>query len=100
VRRDRHVFNEALLADLADTAVDLLDTVDVRQQALEACMETLTARQRDLVRRFYSERQAAAAIAAKWNRTVHAVYKSLKVLRRSLHECVERRLALFGETSA
>jgi len=100
VRRDRHVFNEALLADLAETAVELLDTVDVRQRALEACMETLTARQRDLVRRFYGERQAAAAIAAAWNRTVHAVYKSLKVLRRGLRECVERRLALLGETSA
>ena len=93
-RRDRHVFNDALLADLADTAAELLDSVDARQRALEACIEALTERQRDLVRRFYGERESAAVIAAAWNRTVHAVYKSLKVLRRGLHECVERRLAL------
>jgi len=99
-RRDRHVFNEALVADLADTAADLLDTVEPRQRALEACIEALTARQRDLVRRFYGERESAAVIAAAWNRTVHAVYKALKVLRHGLHECVERRLALLGDPDA
>lgn len=97
VRRDRHVFSEAILADLADTASDLLDSADARQRALEACVEALTARQRDLIRRFYGERESAAVIARAWNRTVHAVYKSLKVLRRSLHECVDRRLALLDD---
>jgi RNA polymerase sigma-70 factor (ECF subfamily) len=98
-RRDRHVFSEALLADLADTAVTMLDEAEARQRALDACVETLPERQRDLIRRFYGADESAATIAAAWNRTVHAVYKALKVMRRGLLECVERRLVLLTDAS-
>jgi RNA polymerase sigma-70 factor (ECF subfamily) len=42
---------------------------------------------------FYGQQLPAEQIAATWGRTVHAVYKALKVMRRSLLDCVERRLA-------
>ena len=45
---------------------------------------------------FYGENKSADTIAATWDRTVHAVYKALKVMRKSLLECVERRLATEG----
>ena len=41
---------------------------------------------------FYGENQSADAIAASWDRTVHAVYKALKVMRRQLLACVEQKL--------
>jgi len=92
-RRDRHVFSEAVLAQLADTAAGIAAEADRRLAALETCVQSLPDRQRQLVTMFYEQRLPADQIAAAWARTVHAVYKALKVLRRSLHDCVERRLA-------
>lgn len=92
-RRDRLVFSEAALARLADTAASLATEADPRQRALEACIEGLPERQRQLVTLFYGHRLPAEQIALTWDRTVHAVYKALKVMRRGLLECVEQRLA-------
>lgn len=92
-RRDRLVFSEALLAQLADTATGLAGEADQRLSALESCMQGLPERQRQLVAMFYHQRLPADQIATAWDRTVHSVYKALQVLRRSLHDCVERRLA-------
>lgn len=95
-RRDRHVFSEVLLAALADDALGRATATTDRQRALDACVEALPPRQRDLVRMFYGENRSADAIADCWGRTVHAVYKALKVMRKGLLECVERRLAADG----
>ncbi len=95
-RRDRHVFSEALIATLADDALGRAAMATDRQRALDACVEGLPPRQRELIRMFYGENQSADTIAASWDRTVHAVYKALKVMRKSLLECVERRLATEG----
>lgn len=91
-RRDRHVFSEALLADLADSTAAAVESAEARLAALEGCIASLPERQRDLVRMFYGENQSAAAIAERWGRTVHAVYKALKVMRRALFDCVSRKL--------
>jgi RNA polymerase sigma-70 factor (ECF subfamily) len=92
-RRDRLVFSESVLSQLADMAIGLADEADPRQEALEACVQSLPDRQRQLVSMFYGQQLPAEQIAASWGRTVHAVYKALKVMRRSLLDCVERRLA-------
>ncbi len=91
-RRDRHVFSEALLEDLADTTEAALETSETRMAALEACITGLSERQRELLRMFYGENQRAEKIARLWGRTVHAVYKALKVMRKALFDCVTRRL--------
>jgi len=92
-RRDRHVFSEELLLELAAATESGLGEIDRRQLALEACVSGLPPRQRDLIRMFYGENRSAGEIAASWNRTVHAVYKALATLRRALLECVTIRLA-------
>lgn len=92
-RRDRLVFGEAALARLADMAAAIAAEADPRQRALEACVKKLPDRQRQLVALFYGQRLPADQIAASWGLTVHAVYKALKVMRRGLLECVEKRLA-------
>lgn len=95
-RRDRLVFSEAAIERLADAASGLAAEADPRQRALEACVQSLPDRQRQLVALFYGQRLPADQIAAAWDRSVHAVYKALKVMRRGLLECVERRLAAEG----
>jgi RNA polymerase sigma-70 factor (ECF subfamily) len=103
-RRDRHLFSEAFLVTLADEmterlAVEVADgpTLADRQRALDACVEQLLPRQQELIRRFYGSNEQAGAIAASWDRSVHAIYKALKVMRKALEECVERRLAALGD---
>jgi len=90
--RDRHVFNETLLTDLADNALELTEELDARQAALRECLAQLTPRQRELVSRFYGNGWSAQQVADQWKRSVHAVYKTLKVLRQSLQKCVEQKL--------
>jgi RNA polymerase sigma-70 factor (ECF subfamily) len=100
-RRDRHVFSEAFLATLADETGERLvaeePSLAGRQRALDACVQQLPPRQQELVRRFYGANEPAGAIATSWNRSVHAVYKALKVMRKALEECVAQRLALLGD---
>lgn len=96
-RRDRHVFSEALLADLADSTVTALESSEARMAALETCITGLSDRQRELLRMFYGENQRADKIARHWGRTVHAVYKALKVMRKALFECVTRKLRDLAE---
>lgn len=91
--RDRHVFSESLLSELASEAILIADELDSRQTALNECVQQLAPRQQELIGQFYGANQPAKLIAESWNRTVHAVYKSLKVMRRSLLECVEQKLA-------
>ena len=92
-RRDRHVFSEEVFAYLADMAVEVIEEADDRHEALLACLEGLPERQRQLISLFYGEKWPVGAIATHWNRSVHAVYKSLKMLRKALLACVEGRLA-------
>lgn len=92
-RRDKHVFSEELLLELAAETESGIGEIDRRQRALEACVSGLPPRQRDLIRMFYGENRSAGEIATSWNRTVHAVYKALATLRRALLECVTTRLA-------
>jgi RNA polymerase sigma-70 factor (ECF subfamily) len=97
-RRDRHVFSEALLAELADSTVTALELSEPRIAALEACITGLSERQRELLRMFYGENQRAEKIARHWGRTVHAVYKALKVMRKALFDCVTRKLRDLAES--
>jgi len=91
-RRDRLVFSEQVLSQLADTSLGWAAANDPRQGALEACIEKLPPRQRQLISMFYGEQLSAQAIAVSWGRSVHAVYKALKVMRRNLMVCVDSAL--------
>jgi RNA polymerase sigma-70 factor (ECF subfamily) len=92
-RKDRHVFSDALMAILAEEAAAMAPEIAPRQQALNECMKRLTSRQRQLIEWFYGQELVAGQIAQRWNQSIHAVYKALKVLRRVLLECIERKLA-------
>lgn len=93
LRRDRHVFSDSVLSHLADLTLEMVEDSDPRQAALAACVELLPHRQRQLITLFYEQQKPAADIAIEWKRSVHAVYKALKVLRRSLLACIEGRLS-------
>ncbi len=91
--RDRHVFGETLMTQLSENGMSLAREIGPRQEALEECVQRLNERQQSLVRMFYGDNLSAAAIAASWGRSVHTVYRTLGLVRRTLLDCVERRLS-------
>ncbi len=90
-RRDKLVFSEALIDDLADEAIAMLSTDQDRFQALRECIGRLTARQRDLIKDFYGNGVTAATVAEQWNCSVHVVYNALRSVRKTLQRCIDGR---------
>jgi len=86
-------FGDAVLQMLANDSAALEDELDDRRAALATCLQKLDANRRELVQLFYDTKMPAGSIAAKWECSVHTVYKRLKDVRRRLFECIRRRLA-------
>jgi len=67
---------------------------DDRQEALAACLEKLRRSDRALIEERFKDHATAQSAAESVGRSVAAVYKALARIRRSLHGCIERSLAL------
>ncbi|MBM83882.1 MAG: hypothetical protein CMJ78_25280 [Planctomycetaceae bacterium] len=61
------------------------------------CLVQLPDRQREIIQTHYFDDLTVEEVSARFKRSVEAVYKSLQRIRRSLHECIERKLAAEGE---
>ena len=90
--RDRHVFDDELVNQLADDAVALLPVHDEHREALERCLDKLPAAQRDLVLTAYTKGTRMDELATRRGQTPMALYKLLQRIRQALLECVERTL--------
>lgn len=91
--RDRHVFDDDLVNQLADDAVALVPVHDGHREALERCLDKLPAAQRDLVLTAYTKGTRMDELATRRGQTPMALYKLLHRIRQALLECVERTLA-------
>ena len=91
--RDRHVFDDELVNQLADDAVALAPVHDGHREALERCLDKLPAAQRDLVLTAYTKGTRMDELATRRGQTPMALYKLLHRIRQALLECVERTLA-------
>ncbi len=90
---------------LSDTAVDLLsqdavervDLLESRREALRGCLAKLPDKDRQLVQHCYADsRVTFKSVAARLGRPVNTVYKALNRIRKSLYQCIERTLATEG----
>ena len=91
--RDRHVFDDVLVNQLADDAAALVPVHDAHREALEHCLEKLPAAQRELVLTAYTKGTRMDDLAAQRGETAMAIYKKLHRIRQALLECVRRTLA-------
>ena len=91
-RQDRLRFSEALLCELADQTAEMFTQDQQRYQALRECVRKLAVRERELVLDFYANGVSAGEIATRWNRNIHAVYNTLRNVRKGLQDCINRRL--------
>ncbi len=91
--RERHVFDDELVNQLADDAAALVPVHDGHREALEHCLEKLPAAQRELVLTAYTKGTRIDELATRRGQSPMALYKLLHRIRQALLECVERTLA-------
>ena len=91
-KRDRHVFSEELIEQLASH-----DSMDNRDDeafvALRHCLQSVSPGNLDILRARYEDSLPIAAIAQRVGKTRDAVKVGLMRLRRSLLHCIQRQLA-------
>ncbi len=96
-QRDKLVFNDVLIEQLAEERLSGSDRLQQRQAALAECLKKLRAKDRDLIGRCYAGTNSYKAVAEQTGRPVNTVYKALTRIRRALMECIDRRLLQEGE---
>ena len=95
--RSRLHFREELLQTLADERVSDLENLDRRLDALDGCLTKLDKPARQLVQAAYFGEGSIAELASHLRRAPQTLYNKLNLIRRTLAECVEHRLAEAGE---
>jgi RNA polymerase sigma-70 factor (ECF subfamily) len=91
--RDRLVFGEGLIEDIARDADALQAELDPRRSALTQCLKQMKERDRKIIDLFYGSRTKAELVAEQLGKSVHTIYKALKTIRKALMECIDKRLA-------
>lgn len=96
-RRIGPQLSDAAVDLLAQDAIERVDLLDSRRDALRRCLEKLPDKDRHLVRHCYSDSRATfKTIAQALGRPVNTVYKALNRIRKVLYECIERTLTVEG----
>ncbi len=91
-QRDLLVFDEDVALAMVDESLHVAETVGARRDALALCTEKLQPRHRDVLSAHYVLGHPHAEIAASHRMRLSAVKVLLMRLRRSLADCIERRL--------
>lgn len=96
-RRDRHVFNEELVRQLAEDASGMAERHATHREALAECLNKLPATQRQLTLTAYTKGTRIDELARQRGQTPMTLYKVLHRIRQALLDCVRRSLAAEGE---
>ena len=91
--RDRHVFSDALLDQMASALVQRQPEQSARQAALEQCIGKLPARSRRLLELRYLDRGSVGSVAEAIGSTAGAVRVMLFRIRDVLADCIRNELA-------
>lgn len=95
-RRSRLHFDVELVELLAEEARSEGELSESRLSALQHCMEQLSARQQEILRRCYMEAATITEVAEGLGRERGALYKQLARLKEKLIDCIRIRLAQEG----
>ncbi|MEO1615843.1 MAG: sigma-70 family RNA polymerase sigma factor [Planctomycetota bacterium] len=92
--RNKLIFSDELLGQLADTIASHADGRNQRREALETCLEELPTKSRQLLNLRYVDDLTNDEVAAKSNSTGGSVRVRLSRVRTALLSCIERRIAM------
>ncbi|QEF97547.1 RNA polymerase sigma factor [Stieleria maiorica] len=90
--RDRLVFREGVIEQLAQTAMRDLSQRERERNAIEACLKELEDRERRLVLSVHAPGESVAKIAEETGIKVRRLYSKVNALRKRLADCVQLRL--------
>jgi len=96
-KREQVMFSDSFADVVAGETVQMADELDRRHEALVHCVAKLKERDRELLHLRYEKGLSCSETASRVDRSIHAVYKSMKLIRSKLYECVQSKLGL--ETS-
>lgn len=91
--RDRHVFDEDLVKQLAEEAVDDSDSLEAERRALKSCLGKLSENQQSLVKAAYEPGTKIKDLAIQIGKSATALYKTLNRTRQQLLTCIEQTVA-------
>jgi RNA polymerase sigma-70 factor (ECF subfamily) len=95
--RHRVYFSDELGMMLIDAHEGLEQAeLEERRDALAACMKKLRVRDQRLLDECYEQSSRIPEIAHLWGRSSQSIHNSLRRIRRTLFECVNRSLAQGG----
>ena len=92
-KRDRLVFDEGLLEQLAQRHIEHAEGSAARKAALHACMQGLSEERKALLESRYFKSVAVQELAGQLGRTEGAVSMLLLRIRQRLAECIRKRLS-------
>jgi RNA polymerase sigma-70 factor (ECF subfamily) len=92
-QRKRPLYDTDLLDRIAAEAVMESASTGIRRQALAHCLQKLSDKHRQLVSTRYEPGASVKAMAAATGKQPKAVSETLRRIRRTLLDCIERRLA-------
>ena len=94
--RDRHIFGEELIIQLAQDSEKIEVDSDREIKALKSCLAKLPPKHSALVREAYDKDLKIKEIAEREGRTPMSVYKVLHRARMALADCVKETLEAEG----
>lgn len=95
-KRDKLQFNDEFIEHIAEEALQRADELEERQAALLHCIQRLRPADRELIQQRYAPGETGKNLAEAAGRPANSVYQSLGRIRRTLWECIQRRLAAEG----
>ncbi|WP_197530583.1 sigma-70 family RNA polymerase sigma factor [Bythopirellula polymerisocia] len=90
--RSKLIFDDSLVAALAEESATLEHSVGPRYEALVECVQQMSATSQRLLAECYAGNRKIKEVAEKLSRTEASVYKALERLRAALFDCIERKL--------
>ena len=92
--RDRHIFSEELVNQLATEADGEADCTALEEKALEKCINKLPEKNRILLQQAYSRGTKIDKMAERAGRTPMSLYKALHRIRIALADCIREDLKI------
>lgn len=93
-KREKLQFSDEFLQHIAQESLARSDELERRREALIECLQKLKPRDRELIQRRYAPGESGKHLAETLGRPSNSVYQSLGRIRRTLWECIQRRLAV------
>ncbi|MCH7988613.1 MAG: sigma-70 family RNA polymerase sigma factor [Planctomycetes bacterium] len=91
-RRNRLYFSDEFIEQIGEAALDDAEHLEERRNALVSCLGKLREKDQELIQYRYAPGETGINLARRLGRPANSVYQSLGRIRRTLLECINRRL--------